>query len=96
MAIKTEKNRNNNNIFNGKNVSDNSKVTNFYALKAQTAHQSQPLDLGKNGGTRAEPVREVITHSNIIKHLFTGDVATSKCDDCRDQAAPPTKVSNLL
>lgn len=29
-----EINKNNNNLFNGKNVSDNTKVTSFYALKA--------------------------------------------------------------
>jgi len=36
MARINETNTNNNNIFNGKNISDNSKVSNFYALKAHT------------------------------------------------------------
>ena len=32
----------------------------------------------------------------MVKHLFTGNVAVDKCNDCKDKAAPPTKVSNLI
>ena len=38
-----EINSNNNNIFNGKNVSDNTKITSFYTLKAQPTYQT-PLN----------------------------------------------------
>ena len=34
MAGKGEIDKNNNNIFNGKNLSDNTKITSFYALKS--------------------------------------------------------------
>jgi hypothetical protein len=34
MAKAGEINKNNNNIFNGKNLSDNTKITSFYALKS--------------------------------------------------------------
>ena len=34
MARLNETNNNNNNIFNGKNVSDNTKITSFYTLKS--------------------------------------------------------------
>jgi hypothetical protein len=43
LAHKTETNKNNNNVFNGKNISDHSKVSNFYALKGRTAMQQSPL-----------------------------------------------------
>ena len=38
MAKTNEVNTNNNNMFNNKNISDNTKVTNFYALKAHTPY----------------------------------------------------------
>ena len=34
MARLNEINQNNNNIFNGKNVSDNTKITSYYTLKS--------------------------------------------------------------
>jgi len=38
MASKGEINKNNNNMFNGKNLSDNTKITSFYALKSAPAY----------------------------------------------------------
>ena len=38
LARANEKAADNNNVYNGKNISDNRKVTNFYALKAQTVY----------------------------------------------------------
>ena len=34
MARLNEINQNNNNVFNGKNVSDNTKITSYYTLKS--------------------------------------------------------------
>jgi hypothetical protein len=91
-----EKNTNNNNVFNGRNLSDHSKVSNFYALKAQTPYQSPLLYFGQNDPSQnkvGQPARQEVTESNMVKTLFTG---ATKCDDCKEQAPPPTKVSNLL
>jgi hypothetical protein len=55
MARVTEANTNNNNIYNGKNVSDNSKVSNFYALKAHTPYQSPLLYFGQNENKNEAP-----------------------------------------
>jgi hypothetical protein len=41
---------------------------------------------------KAKPINE----TSMVKHLFTGDVAVSKCDDCRDSAGVPKTVSNLI
>ena len=49
MAQMHEINKNNNNLFNGKNVSDNTKVTSFYALKAAPTLQSPLLYFGQAG-----------------------------------------------
>ena len=46
MAMKGEINKNNNNIFNGKNLSDNTKITSFYALKSAPVYQSPLLYFG--------------------------------------------------
>lgn len=47
-----ERNTNNNNVFNGRNLSDHSKVSNFYALKTQTPYQSPLLYFGQNEGNQ--------------------------------------------
>jgi len=47
MAKQGEINKNNNNIYNGRNLSDNTKVTNFYALKANPTYQSPLLYFGQ-------------------------------------------------
>ena len=46
MARLNETNNNNNNIFNGKNVSDNTKITSFYTLKSAAPYQSPLLYFG--------------------------------------------------
>ena len=84
-------------MFNNKNISDNTKVTNFYALKAHTPYQSPLLYFGQNDKNKEQqPKVAVVTENNMIKHLFTGDVAANKCGDCKEGAPPPSKVSNLL
>jgi|TARA_B110001450_G_C17209906_1_gene314993 hypothetical protein len=46
MARLNEANNNNNNIFNGKNVSDNTKITSYYTLKSAAPYQSPLLYFG--------------------------------------------------
>jgi len=48
MAVSGEIDRNNNNVFNGKNLSDNTKITSFYALKSAPPYQSPLLYFGQN------------------------------------------------
>jgi hypothetical protein len=43
LAATHEANLNNNNVFAGKNLSDNTKITSFYTLKAMPPYQS-PLN----------------------------------------------------
>ena len=47
MAAKGEINKNNNNTFNGKNLSDNTKITSFYALKSAPPYQSPLMYFGQ-------------------------------------------------
>lgn len=46
MAKSHEKRSKDNNVFNGKNISDNKKTSEFYALKAHTPYQSPLLYFG--------------------------------------------------
>lgn len=48
MAANNEADANNIHIFNGKQISDNKKAPNFYALKAHTPYQSPLLYFGHN------------------------------------------------
>lgn len=96
MANSYECNYNNNNIFNGKNLSDNSKVSNFYALKSHTPYQSPLLYFGQNDPTKVgQRTVQPVTEANMVKTMFVGDIEAGKCVGY-DQPAPPTKVSNLL
>ena len=52
MAKYHEIDPNNNNIFAGKNLSDNSKITSFYTLKSMPPYQS-PLTYFGAPGTKA-------------------------------------------
>lgn len=75
MARMHEINQNNNNIFNGRNVSDNTKVTSFYALKAQPTLQSPLLYFGQAtaaGGQQATTT--TVPESSAVRELFTNDV----------------------
>ncbi len=90
---------NNNNIFAGKNLSDNTKITSFYTLKSMPPYQSPLIYYGQNGqqlpGPGAEPKRSV-PESSMVKELFTNNIATNTCDKCKPEELPGTKVTNLV
>ena len=99
LAHQFELEQNNNNVFNGKNLSDNTKVTSFYTLKAKPTYQSPLLYFGSaqpakkaEKGTPGGPVPE----SSKIKEIFTSNVALNQCDNCKHKDAAPQKVSNLV
>jgi hypothetical protein len=71
MAKYHEIDANNNNIFAGKNLSDNSKITSFYTLKSQTPYQSPLTYFGRNGiQTTAPPPKQTVGEGQMIKQLF--------------------------
>lgn len=98
LAQTSEANANNNNIFNGRNISDNTKVTSFYALKAQPPYQSPLLYFGQTQPVQAarEEAKLQVPESSMVKELFTGNVAMDVCENCKPKAAAPSKVSNLV
>lgn len=98
MAMSGEIDKNNNNIFNGKNLSDNTKVTSFYALKSAPPYQSPLLYFGQNQPAVAAGDNLPGAHvpeSSMVKQLFTNDVALDQCKDCRAPDPASAKVSNL-
>lgn len=76
MAKQGEINKNNNNIYNGRNLSDNTKVTNFYALKANPTYQSPLLYFGQQNDTSAPRTLGSVPETSKVKELFTNNVAT--------------------
>ena len=86
---------NNNNLLGNKAISDNKKVTDFYALKASAPYQSPLMYFGQKSSI--QPLKTTQPkETGVVKRLFAGDVALNKCSDCKDQGAPPSKVSNLV
>lgn len=96
MAQKGEINKNNNNIFNGRNLSDNTKVTNFYALKANPTYQSPLLYFGQQQDTSAPRTLASVPETSKVKELFTNNVALDICDDCKPAVPGKLGVSNLI
>ena len=100
MARFNETNRNNNNIFNGKNLSDNTKITSYYTLKSTAPYQSPLLYFGQ--GKKTEPKGSTIKigmgvpESSKVKELFTNNTASNTCDLCKPLKDPDVKVSNLV
>ena len=56
LAATHEANLNNNNVFAGKNLSDNTKITSFYTLKALPPYQSPLNYYGAN--TKIDPIQK--------------------------------------
>ena len=89
---------NNNNVFAGKNLSDNTKITSFYTLKSATPYQSPLIYYGQDGkqAPEATGATRSVPASSMIKELFTNDIAADQCDGCRPGDPPLSKVSNLI
>lgn len=100
MAKYHEIDPNNNNIFAGKNISDNSKITSFYTLKSATPYQSPLIYFGQNGvkTTEAAPPSQSVGEGQMIKHLFTNDVVVDQYDNFEPKPSEPgaATVSNLV
>lgn len=100
MAATHEGNLNNNNIFAGKNLSDNTKITSFYTLKALPPYQSPLNYFGAN--SKIDPVKKQAkteTGKDIIEDLFTNNMAKGVCELCKDPEddnLEGNKVSNLV
>jgi hypothetical protein len=80
-------------------VSDNTKVTSFYALKAQPTLQSPLLYFGQAaaaGGQQA--TTSTVPESSAVRELFTNNVATKLALGLSDEKPRPgpQKVSNLV
>jgi hypothetical protein len=89
MARMGEINKNNNNLFNGKHLSDNTKVTSFYALKAHPTHQSPLLYFGQAAPGAAIKTTSSVPESSKVRELFTNDVALDQCEACKPQPGAP-------
>lgn len=91
IAKNHEVNINNNNIFNGRNISDNSKITSFYTLKSLPPYQSPLLYFGTDqiNGKAAKVIGgqqvNYVPESQMVKTLFTNNVALDQCDNCKPQ-----------
>lgn len=99
MATKGEINKNNNNVFNGRNLSDNTKVTNFYALKANPTYQSPLLYFGQQQDTSAPRTLGSVPETSKVKELFTnpyGDQVPLPTNQKIQQVEGKFGVSNLI
>lgn len=105
MARLNEINQNNNNIFNGKNVSDNTKITSYYTLKAAAPYQSPLLYFGQ--AKKTEPKGDTIKigmgvpEQSKVKELFTNPIHTGEYTPYEEFKKKPlkdptVKVSNLV
>lgn len=96
MVKNQEINTNNNNIFNGKNVSDNTKITSFYTLKALPTYQTPLNYFGQEKSKNSSVTGVAVPESSKVRELFTNNVATDQCEDCKPRKAPQSQVSNLV
>ena len=99
LARYHERKAGNNNVFNGKNLSDNTKVSNYYTLKAEPVYQSPLLYFGNQGpNTVGEEKPRQVPESSMVKELFTNNVAVALhgWEDREAKPEPEKKVSNLV
>ena len=83
LATIHEHNLNNNNIFAGKNLSDNSKITSYYTLKAMPPYQSPMNYFGssqKKSLNGTETIRSEHSMSTIVQDLFTNNAVKNQND----------------
>lgn len=93
---KGEVDTNNNNIFNGKNVSDNTKITSFYTLKAQPTYQTPLNYYGMKVPKEGKVTSTTVPEGSKVKELFTGNVAMNVCEDCKPKDPSNKGISNLI
>ena len=96
MANKGEIDKNNNNIFNGKNVSDNTKITSFYTLKSQPTYQTPLTYYGQERPKEYAVSGTAVPETSKVRELFTNNVATNQCEDCKPKSSKAGGVSNLV
>jgi hypothetical protein len=77
-------------------VSDNTKITSFYTLKAQPTYQTPLNYFGQGKKQETVTVGNGIPESSKVRELFTNHVASDTCADCAPRKAGQEGVSNLV